>query len=669
MELLHKNRTSLLIIHHFLFHLISIENTKFASNFLNSMSDSIKHECGIALLRLKKPLQFYLDKYGSAFYGINKLHLLMEKQHNRGQDGAGVANIKFDMEPGDRYISRTRSIKKSPIQDIFDQINSRFKSIAEDNASNLKDVNYLKKNVGFTGELFLGHLRYGTFGRNSIESCHPFLRQNNWITRNLVVAGNFNLTNVDELFEVLVRIGQHPKEKSDTVTVMEKIGHFLDVENDELYKNYKAKGLENKQIYAKIADELDVEKILKRASADWDGGYAMAGLFGHGDAFVLRDPSGIRPAFWFENDEIVVVASERPVIQTAFNLKVDDIQELKPGHALIIKKSGETTETEINSPKTKLACSFERIYFSRGSDKDIYLERKNLGRLVVKQVLDSINYDLKNSVFSFIPNTAEVSFYGMIKGLEDHLNIEKINQIKALGSNPSDEEIESILLQRARIEKIAIKDAKLRTFITQDDSRDDLVAHVYDITYGSVREGQDNLIIIDDSIVRGTTLKQSVLRILDRLGPKKIVVVSSAPQIRYPDCYGIDMAKMGDFIAFEAAIALLSETNQTHIIDEVYAKCIKQIALPKEDVVNVVKEIYSPFTDEQISKKIAELLTPQSIKAEVDIIFQSVENLHRACPNHLGDWYFTGNYPTPGGNKVVNKAFMNWKENKNERAY
>jgi amidophosphoribosyltransferase len=633
------------------------------------MSDSIKHECGIALLRLKKPLQFYVDKYGSAFYGINKLHLLMEKQHNRGQDGAGVANIKFDMEPGDRYISRTRSIKKSPIQDIFDQINSRFKTIAEDNPSKIKDVDYLKKNVGFTGELFLGHLRYGTFGRNSIESCHPFLRQNNWITRNLVVAGNFNLTNVDELFEVLVRIGQHPKEKSDTVTVMEKIGHFLDVENDELYKNYKAKGVENQQIYSKIAEELDILKILKKASTDWDGGYAMAGLFGHGDAFVLRDPSGIRPAFWFENDEIVVVASERPVIQTAFNLKVDEIHELKPGHALIVKKSGVTTETEINAPKAKLACSFERIYFSRGSDKDIYLERKNLGRLVVKQVLESINYDLKNSVFSFIPNTAEVSFYGMIKGLEDHLNIDKINQIKALGSNPSDEEIENILLQRARIEKIAIKDAKLRTFITQDDSRDDLVAHVYDITYGSVREGQDNLIVIDDSIVRGTTLKQSVLRILDRLGPKKIVVVSSAPQIRFPDCYGIDMAKMGDFIAFEAAIALLNETNQAHIIDEVYAKCIKQIALPKEEVVNVVKEIYAPFTDEQISKKIAQLLTPESIKAEVDIIFQSVENLHKACPNHLGDWYFTGNYPTPGGNKVVNKAFMNWKENKNERAY
>jgi amidophosphoribosyltransferase len=633
------------------------------------MSDSIKHECGIALLRLKKPLQFYLDKYGSAFYGINKLHLLMEKQHNRGQDGAGVANIKFDMEPGDRYISRTRSIKKSPIQDIFDQINGKFKSIADENPNNLKDIDFLKKNIGFTGELFLGHLRYGTFGRNSIESCHPFLRQNNWITRNLVVAGNFNLTNVDELFEVLVRIGQHPKEKSDTVTVMEKIGHFLDGENDELFKTYKAKGLENRQIYSKIADELDIEKILKKASADWDGGYAMAGLLGHGDAFVLRDPNGIRPAFWFENDEIVVVASERPVIQTAFNLKVEDIQELKPGHALIIKKSGLTKETEINTPRAKLACSFERIYFSRGSDKDIYHERKNLGRLVVKQVLESIDYDLKNSVFSFIPNTAEVSFYGMIKGLEDHLNIDKINQIKALGSNPSDEEIENILLQRARIEKIAIKDAKLRTFITQDDSRDDLVAHVYDITYGSVREGQDNLIVIDDSIVRGTTLKQSVLRILDRLGPKKIVVVSSAPQIRYPDCYGIDMAKMGDFIAFEAAIALLKETDQSHIIDEVYAKCIKQIALPKEEVMNVVKEIYAPFTDEQISKKIAELLTPKSINAEVDIIFQSVENLHMACPNHLGDWYFTGNYPTPGGNKVVNKAFMNWKENKNERAY
>ncbi len=633
------------------------------------MSDPIKHECGIALLRLKKPLQFYQDKYGSALYGINKLHLLMEKQHNRGQDGAGVANIKFDMDPGDRYISRTRSINSSPIQDIFDQINGRFKAIADENPALLNDVDYLKKNAGFTGELFLGHLRYGTFGRNSIESCHPFLRQNNWITRNLVVAGNFNLTNVDDLFEVLVRLGQHPKEKSDTVTVMEKIGHFLDVENDELYKNYKAQGIANKEIFTKIAEEIDVVKILKKASHDWDGGYAMAGLLGHGDAFVLRDPNGIRPAFWYENDEICVVASERPVIQTAFNLKAEEIKELTPGNALIIKKSGFVSETEINAPRTKLACSFERIYFSRGSDKDIYKERKNLGRLVVPQILESIDFDLKNSVFSFIPNTAEVSFYGMIKGLEDHLNQVKIEEIKALGSNPAAADIEHILLQRARIEKIAIKDAKLRTFITQDDSRDDLVAHVYDITYGSIKEKQDNLVIIDDSIVRGTTLKQSVLRILDRLGPKKIVVVSSAPQIRYPDCYGIDMAKMGDFIAFEAAISLLHETGQSEIIESVYEQCKAQVSYPKEEVKNVVKGIYAPFSDEQISKKIAELLTPPAIDAEVEIIFQRVDNLHKACPNHLGDWYFTGNYPTPGGNKVVNRAFINWKEMKNERAY
>ena len=633
------------------------------------MSDPIKHECGIALLRLKKPLQFYQDKYGSALYGINKLHLLMEKQHNRGQDGAGVANIKFDMDPGDRYISRTRSINSSPIQDIFDQINGRFKAIADENPALLNDVDYLKKNAGFTGELFLGHLRYGTFGRNSIESCHPFLRQNNWITRNLVVAGNFNLTNVDDLFEVLVRLGQHPKEKSDTVTVMEKIGHFLDVENDELYKNYKAQGISNKEIFTKIAEEIDVVKILKKASHDWDGGYAMAGLLGHGDAFVLRDPNGIRPAFWYENDEICVVASERPVIQTAFNLKAEEIKELTPGNALIIKKSGFVSETEINAPRTKLACSFERIYFSRGSDKDIYKERKNLGRLVVPQILESIDFDLKNSVFSFIPNTAEVSFYGMIKGLEDHLNQVKIEEIKALGSNPAAADIEHILLQRARIEKIAIKDAKLRTFITQDDSRDDLVAHVYDITYGSIKEKQDNLVIIDDSIVRGTTLKQSILRILDRLGPKKIVVVSSAPQIRYPDCYGIDMAKMGDFIAFEAAISLLHETGQSEIIESVYEQCKAQVSYPKEEVKNVVKGIYAPFSDEQISKKIAELLTPPAIDAEVEIIFQRVDNLHKACPNHLGDWYFTGNYPTPGGNKVVNRAFINWKEMKNERAY
>ncbi len=633
------------------------------------MSDAIKHECGIALLRLKKPLDFYLQKYGSALYGVNKLHLLMEKQHNRGQDGAGLANIKFDMQPGERYISRTRSIAKSPIQDIFDQINERFEQIADENPENLKDVEYLKKNAGFTGELFLGHLRYGTFGRNSIESCHPFLRQNNWITRNLVVAGNFNLTNVDELFDVLVRVGQHPKEKSDTVTVLEKIGHFLDVENDELFKQYKILGYSNTDIYQKIAEQINLVKCLKKASEDWDGGYAMAGLLGHGDAFVLRDPNGIRPAFWYEDEEICVVASERPVIQTAFNLKVEDIQELKPGHALIIKKNGKVTEEIINEPLTPLKCSFERIYFSRGSDADIYKERKALGRLIVPQVLKTVDYDFDNSVFSFIPNTAEVSFYGLIKGLEEHLNEEKINQIQALGANPNLEAIEEIIHRRARIEKLAIKDAKLRTFITQDDTRDDLVANVYDITYGGIRPFTDNLIVIDDSIVRGTTLKQSILRILDRLNPKKIVVVSSAPQIRFPDCYGIDMAKMGDFIAFEATIQLLRDTNQTAIIDEVYKKCLEQVNLPKEQVRNYVKEIYAPFTDEQISSKIAELLTPPTIKAKVEIVFQSVENLHIACPNHLGDWYFTGNYPTPGGNKVVNKAFINWVEKRNERAY
>ncbi len=633
------------------------------------MSDPIKHECGIALLRLKQPLQYYIDKYGTALYGLNKLHLLMEKQHNRGQDGAGVANIKFDMSPGERYISRYRSIDSKPIQDIFDRINGRFADIAEENPENLKDVDFLKKNAGFTGELFLGHLRYGTFGRNSIESCHPFLRQNNWITRNLVVAGNFNLTNVDELFDVLLNIGQHPKEKSDTVTVMEKIGHFLDVENQEMFDQYKAQGYSNPQIYQMIGEKLDVEKILKRASEDWDGGYAMAGLFGHGDAFVLRDPAGVRPAFWYEDDEVCVVTSERPVIQTAFNLKSEQIQELKPGHALIIKKNGKISETLINEPTNVAKCSFERIYFSRGNDTDIYSERKELGNLIVPKILKAIDYDLDNSVFSFIPNTAEVSFYGMIKGLEDYLNEEKIKQIIALGEQPDPEQIRKILLQRARIEKIAIKDAKLRTFITQDDSRDDLVAHVYDITYGSVKRNQDNLVVIDDSIVRGTTLKQSILKILDRLDPKKIVVVSSAPQIRYPDCYGIDMAKMGDFIAFEAAIQLLKDRGMEDVIEQAYRQCIEQVELPKEQQKNMVQQIYAPFTDDEVSAQISKMLTPPGLKTEVEIIYQTVDNLHLACPNNKGDWYFTGNYPTPGGNKVVNKAFINWKEGKNERAY
>lgn len=633
------------------------------------MSDPIKHECGIALLRLKKPLEFYLDKYGTAFYGLNKMHLLMEKQVNRGQDGAGLANIKFDMQPGERYISRYRSIDPKPIHDIFSHVNKRFKEIGKEDPALLKDVDYLKKNAGFTGELFLGHLRYGTFGRNSIESCHPFLRQNNWITRNLVVAGNFNLTNVDELFDMLTGIGMHPKEKSDTVTVMEKIGHYLDEENDRLYEELRLKGYVNPEITNKIMENLSIENILKNSSIDWDGGYAMAGLFGHGDAFVLRDPNGIRPAYWYEDDEICVVASERPVIQTAFKLKKEQIKELTPGHALIIKKDGRISEVEINKSKSIDKCSFERIYFSRGNDAEIYNERKELGNNVVPQVLESIDYDLDNSVFSFIPNTAEVSFYGLIKGLEDHLNQRKLEEVVKLGANPIREDLEKILLQRARIEKIAIKDAKLRTFISQDDARDDLVAHSYDITYGSVVRGKDNLVVIDDSIVRGTTLKQSILRILDRLEPKRIVVVSSAPQIRFPDCYGIDMAKMGDFIAFEAAIQLLKETGREHIIDEVYAKCKEQIVLPKEQIKNYVKEIYEPFSDDEISAKIAQLLTPKDLNAKVDIIYQTVENLHKSCPGHTGDWYFTGNYPTPGGNKVVTRAFINWKDGRNERAY
>ena len=593
----------------------------------------------------------------------------MEKQHNRGQDGAGVANIKFDMNPGERYISRYRSVNSKPIQDIFDHINGRFEDIAERDPKLLKDVNFLKKNAGFTGELFLGHLRYGTFGRNSIESCHPFLRQNNWITRNLVVAGNFNLTNVDELFEVLLHVGQHPKEMSDTVTVMEKIGHFLDMENVEMYDRLKPQGYSNQEVYKLIGDKLDIERILKRASEDWDGGYAMAGLFGHGDAFVLRDPAGIRPAFWYEDDEVCVVASERPVIQTAFNLKSEQVKELTPGHALILKKDGEVKETLINNPVPASKCSFERIYFSRGSDFEIYNERKELGRNIVPQIIEAIDRDLENAVFSFIPNTAEVSFYGMIKGLEDYLNEEKIQQVIALGNNPDHEEIRRILLQRTRIEKIAIKDAKLRTFITQDDSRDDLVAHVYDITYGSVRPKTDNLVVIDDSIVRGTTLKQSILRILDRLNPKKIVIVSSAPQIRFPDCYGIDMAKLGDFIAFEAAISLLEERGMKQVINDVYDQCKGQEALKKEQVKNYVQQIYEPFTDEEVSAKISELLTPKEINTPVEIIYQTVDNLHKACPGNTGDWYFTGNYPTPGGNRVVNKAFINWKEGKNERAY
>ncbi len=633
------------------------------------MSDQIKHECGIALIRLLKPLQYYIDKYGTPLYGINKLYLLMEKQHNRGQDGAGVANIKIDIEPGHRYISRYRSVSPKAIQEIFGKINEKFIEVQKNNPAKLKDGEWIKNNVAFSGELLLGHLRYGTYGKNSIENCHPFLRQNNWKSRNLVVAGNFNLTNVDELFNQLVELGQHPKEKADTVTVMEKIGHFLDEENERLFKQFKERGHNNQEISELISNNINIARILKEASKKWDGGYAMAGLMGHGGAFVLRDPNGIRPAFYYHDDEIVVVTSERPVIQTAFNIPIESIKELTPGYALIIEKDGKISETLINQPQEKLSCSFERIYFSRGSDKDIYTERKTLGHALCPAILKSIDFDIKNTVFSYIPNTAELAFLGLTEGIQEYLNKYKRLEILKLGDKVADPQLSEILSLQPRVEKIAIKDAKLRTFITQDKERDDMVAHVYDTTYGVIKKGTDNLVIIDDSIVRGTTLKQSILKILDRLGPKKIIIVSSAPQIRYPDCYGIDMAKLGDFVAFQAAIVLLKENFKENLIEEVYEKAKAQMELPSHQIQNVVKEIYKPFTAEQISKKIAELLRPADIHAEVEIIYQSIEGLHIACPNHKGDWYFSGNYPTPGGNRVVNQAFINYVEGKNVRAY
>ena len=633
------------------------------------MSDPIKHECGIAFIRLRKPISYYYEKYGTSFYGLNKLYLLMEKQHNRGQDGVGVANIKLDTEPGNRYISRHRSISNKPIQDTFEHINQRFKALEKTDPSKLQDPEWLKANEAFTGELFLGHLRYGTYGKNSIEACHPFLRQNNWKTRNLVVAGNFNLTNVDELFDFMVSIGQHPKEKADTVTVMEKIGHFLDEENQRLFDHYNSLGYGYQEISKQIAKHVNVTEILKNASLDWDGGYVMCGLFGHGDSFVFRDPNGIRPCYYYVDDEVVVAASERPAIQTAFNVRFKDLQELTPGHALITKNDGTVIESEIIAPKKKLACSFERVYFSRGSDREIYPERQKLGRNVTPQVLEEINYDFEHTVFSFIPNTAEVSYYGMIKAAEEALNKKKVEQIKALGNGASQEQIEEILRFTPRAEKIAIKDAKLRTFITEDDARDDLVAHVYDVTYGIIENMKDTLVIIDDSIVRGTTLKQSILRILDRLHPKKIVVVSSAPQIRYPDCYGIDMAKMGDFIAFRAAIELLKESGKEALIQEVFRKCKEQLNSGIKEMKNYVKEIYEPFTDQEISDKIATLLTPNDMDAEVKIIYQTLEGLKDACPENAGDWYFSGDYPTPGGNRVVNRAFVNYVEGSNKRAY
>lgn len=632
------------------------------------MSDAIKHECGIALLRLKKPLEFYKEKYGTAFYGVQKMYLLMEKQHNRGQDGAGLASIKLDVNPGERYISRIRSNDPQPIKDIFAQINERISGELEAHPEYQNNVALQKQNIPYVGEVFLGHVRYGTFGKNSIESVHPFLRQNNWMHRNLIVAGNFNMTNVKELFQNLIDLGQHPKQMADTVTVMEKIGHFLDDEVTHLYKECKNEGYSKKDASPIIGDRLNIQRILERASRNWDGGYAMAGLLGHGDSFVMRDPAGIRPAFFYEDDEIVVVASERPVIQTVFNVGFDKVQELNPGSAIIIKKSGKVSIEEVRTPLIKKACSFERIYFSRGSDAEIYRERKELGRLIFPSVLKAIDNDTDNTVFSFIPNTAETSFYGMSEAAQDFLNQRKAKMIIEQKDTLTEDTLKELLSVKIRTEKIAIKDAKLRTFITEDSSRDDLVAHVYDVTYGVVKP-TDNLVIIDDSIVRGTTLKQSIIKMMDRLHPKKIVVVSSAPQIRYPDCYGIDMAKLEGLVAFRAALELLKERNLYHIVEEVYQKSKAQEDFKDVDVVNYVKEIYTPFTDQEISDKIAEMLTPEDTKAEVKIIYQTVADLHKACPKNLGDWYFTGDYPTDGGNRVVNRAFMNFYEGKDARAY
>ncbi len=633
------------------------------------MSEELKHKCGIALVRLLKPLEYYQVKYGTWRYGLQKLYLLMEKQRNRGQDGAGVVSLKFDVPPGNKYFNRQRSMEDSAINVVFDKIYKQFRKVEKYKPELINDPHWSKNNLPFAAELYLGHLRYGTFGDNSLDNVHPVMRQNNWKSRNLVLAGNFNLTNVDELFNHLLELGQSPKDFTDTVTMLEKVGHFLDRENQQLFDKFKAQGYSNIDISALIAKQLDLVKVLTESSKRWDGGFAVAGMVGHGDAFALRDPWGIRPAYYYHDDEIAVVASERPVIQTALNVSHENVHEVPPGHAVIIKKDGTVSVKLVLEPKEKKSCSFERIYFSRGSDIDIYNERKKLGELLVPSILNAVGQDVRNTVFSFIPNTAESAFYGMVKGVEDHVFKKNAEQILNKKGTFSHEDLLHILSERPRVEKVAIKDIKLRTFITQDKGRNDLVGHVYDITYGTVRKGLDNLVVIDDSIVRGTTLKHSILRILDRLGPKKIVVVSSSPQIRYPDCYGIDMAKLSDFIAFKAAIELLKERNKESVINEVYRKCRDQKDLPKEDFVNYVKEIYQPFSPEEISAKIGQLLKGPDIKAEIEIVYQTIENLHEACPNDKGDWYFTGNYPTPGGNKVVSNSFINFIEGINKRAY
>jgi amidophosphoribosyltransferase len=633
------------------------------------MSDNIKHECGIAMLRLRKPLEYYIEKYGTWNYGLQKMYLMMEKQHNRGQDGAGIAGIKMDVPPGNRYIFRQRSNQANSIKEIFSLIYKDINDMTLTHPEGFKNPDFIKGKVPFACDIYLGHLRYGTYGSYNIDYVHPVSRENNWKSKNLVMAGNFNLTNVGEVFSSLVELGQNPVDFSDTVTILENVGHRLDEENERLFRKFKEEGFSKKEISPMIEKNLDVTSILKKASRNWDGGYAMAGMVGHGDAFVMRDPAGIRPAYYYIDDEVVVVASERPVIQTIFNVRTDNVLELPPASAIIIKASGETTIEKIREETELRKCSFERIYFSRGTDKTIYRERKKLGELLANRVLKTVDYDLDHTVFSYIPNTAESAFYGLIKGVENYLNQVKIDHILSRGKYLEREELEKIINQRPRVEKIAVKDAKLRTFITEDISRDDLVGHIYDVTYGVIKRGVDNLVVIDDSIVRGTTLKKSIIRILDKLDPKKIVVVSSSPQLRYPDCYGIDMAKLGDFIAFKAAIALLKETGKESIIQSVYNEALIELQKPVDEMKNLVREIYKPFSTEEISAKISSMLKSDDIKSEVKIVFQSIEGLHEACPGHLGDWYFTGNYPTPGGNKVVNQSFINYVEGKNVRAY
>ena len=630
------------------------------------MSDYIKHECGIAMIRLLKPLEYYHEKYGSSFYGLNKLQLLLQKQRNRGQDGAGIATIKLDPTPGERYISRRRSTDQQPIKDIFLNVFNHFKDLSTEQ---IHDTQVLKANYPYMGELLMGHLRYGTHGKNTIENVHPFLRQNNWISRNLALAGNFNMTNVDELFDELVKLGQYPKQKSDTVTVLEKIGHFLDDEVQRLFDFFKPDGYDNREVNDLIIEHLDVQRLLKRASKKFDGGYAIVGMIGHGDVFVMRDPNGIRPAYYYQDEDIVVAASERPAIQTTFNVNYKLIKEIKPGHALIVKKNGKVAELPFIEPRERLSCSFERIYFSRGTDRDIYFERKQLGNLLAETVLKSVNYDFVNTVFSFIPNTAETAFFGLVEGVNEKLNQIKKEKIIALGANSKHADLDAILQLKARVEKIAVKDEKLRTFIADDSSRGEMVSHIYDVTYGIVQDLVDTLVLLDDSIVRGTTLRNSIVKIVARLKPKKIVIVSSAPQIRYPDCYGIDMSRFGDFVAFRALISLLKENHLEYKLEETYERCKAQESLPKNEIKNELIELYDTFTYQQITDRIAQLVTPDNIVPNIQVIYQTIEGLHAACPDHKGDWYFSGKYPTPGGNRVVNRAFINFMENKNVRAY